>query len=70
MQLLAEAGINILNKHKETGSNALHVAIERKHPDIVRMLIESGFPLENTKKDGVTALITSCRYKMVAHEDN
>jgi len=29
MEILAEKGINILNTHKETKSNALHVAVER-----------------------------------------
>lgn len=46
MQLLAEAGIDVLNKHSVTKSNALHVAVERNHPHIVRMLIKSGFPID------------------------
>lgn len=31
MQILAEAGIDILNTHSQTKSNALHVATEREH---------------------------------------
>jgi hypothetical protein len=34
MGLLADAGINILNTHSVTKSNALHVAIERKHFEV------------------------------------
>jgi ankyrin repeat protein len=49
-----------MNRHSETGSNALHVAVERHHENIVKMLIESGYPLNITKQDGVTALIISC----------
>jgi len=37
--MLASAGINIFNKHIETKSNALHVAIERKHYEVAIMLI-------------------------------
>jgi len=61
MGLLANSGINILNTHKETKSNALHVAIERKHYDVAIMLIQSKFPLENEKLDGLTPLIISSR---------
>lgn len=34
MIILADAGINILNVHKVTNSNALHVAVERKHYEV------------------------------------
>lgn len=37
--ILANAGANILVKHPETHSNALHVAIERKHFMVAKMLI-------------------------------
>ena len=50
MTLLAEAGINILGKHKDTESNALHVAMERKHYNIVQMLVQSNYPLDDMKK--------------------
>ena len=50
MTLLAEAGINILGKHKDTESNALHVAMERKHYNIVQMLVQSNYPLDEMKK--------------------
>jgi ankyrin repeat protein len=60
MQLLAEAGIDVLNKHKLTNSNALHVAVERNHIHIVRMLTSSGYPLNNAKIDRLTPLILAC----------
>ena len=49
LKLLAEAGINVLSKHKDTGANALHVAIERKHHKVVDMLVDSGFPLSTCR---------------------
>jgi hypothetical protein len=48
-RLLANAGINIFNKHKDTQSNGLHVAIERKHYEVAQMLVVSKFPLEERK---------------------
>lgn len=59
--LLANSGINIFNKHIETNSNALHVAIERKHYEVAIMLIASKFPLEDKKTGGLTPLIISAR---------
>jgi len=49
MGLLANAGINILNTHRFTKSNALHVACERKHYEVANMLISSKFPLNEVK---------------------
>ena len=63
MQLLAEAGIDVLNRHKQTHSNALHVAVERNHTHIVRMLTTSGYPLNDAKIDRLTPLILSCQYE-------
>jgi ankyrin repeat protein len=59
--LLANAGVDIFNKHSETNSNGLHVAIERKHYEVAIMLISSKYPLEETKKGGLTPLLLSAR---------
>jgi ankyrin repeat protein len=59
--LLANAGIDIFNKHSETNSNGLHVAIERKHYEVANRLISSKYPLEETKKGGLTPLLLSAR---------
>ena len=59
--LLANAGVNLFNKHKETQSNGLHVAIERKHYEVANMLISSRYPLEELKKGGLTPLLLSAR---------
>ena len=58
--LLASLGIDILIKHSVTKSNALHVAIERKHYDLAKMLINSGFPINEEKQGGITALDLAC----------
>ena len=39
MKLLAEAGIDVLNEHKTTQANALHVAVQRNHLRIVELLV-------------------------------
>ena len=36
LKVLASKGIDILNKHKVTQSNALHVAAERNHVKVVK----------------------------------
>ena len=63
LNLLAEAGINILTKHKDTRANALHVAVERKHHRVVDMLVNSGFPLDLKMQGGLTALIIGTHIK-------
>jgi len=35
MNMLAKAGIDIMNKHNKTHNNALHVVCDRKFPQIV-----------------------------------
>jgi ankyrin repeat protein len=60
MNLLANSGIDIMNKHNKTFNNALHVACDRKYPQIVQQLINSDYPLDGKKKGGLTALISSC----------
>ena len=59
--MLANAGINILNAHKDTKTDALHTAIERKFYDVALMLINSKFPLNNVKEGGLTPLIIAAR---------
>lgn len=56
MRLLAEKGINLLNTHRVTGNNALHIAVEKNYLNIVKMLIKSSFPLEHENKKEQTAL--------------
>ena len=63
MSILAKRGIEILNRHKITQSNALHIATEKEHANIVKLLIDSGFPINETKQGGFTALIISCMYE-------
>ena len=63
MSLLAKKGIDVLNRHKVTESNALHIATEKEHSNVVKLLIDSGFPINQTKQGGFTALIISCMFK-------
>jgi len=58
--MLAKAGINILCTHATSKSNALHIAVERKYPQVVHQLITSGFPLNDVKTGGLTALHIAC----------
>ena len=61
---LAEAGIDVLNKHHKTATNALHVAMQRKHFHIAKILAQSQFPLDLNMRGGLTALIVA------AHDPN
>jgi ankyrin repeat protein len=63
MNLLASRGIDVFSKHKETGTNALHVAVQRKHFEVSSMLIDSGFPLNLVDFSDNTALIISSSKK-------
>ncbi|TNV87712.1 hypothetical protein FGO68_gene15221 [Halteria grandinella] len=56
MNLLKNLGINILSKNKN-GSNALHVAAKKQDYSVLQYLIDSKYPLNETKNNGVTALI-------------
>lgn len=56
MQLLAEAGANVLVVNKRQ-VNVLHLAVSRDHPHIVDMLLESNFPFHLETADGMTALM-------------
>lgn len=44
--------------------------MERQHFRIVSMLIDSGYPLDKTKNDGITALIISCRNEIKDENKN
>ena len=63
MSLLANAGIDILCKHKYTQANALHVAIERGHYQVASLLINSDFPLDERNNGGFTPLIIASSRK-------
>ena len=56
MKFLAARGIDIYNKHKVSGANALHIAVQKKHYGIVEMLVQSGYELNHLMKDGISAL--------------
>lgn len=45
MKILAKAGIDILNAN-ESGTNALHLAAKKKYSEMVKMLVDSGYPLD------------------------
>ena len=62
MRILAEAGANVLSSHKDTGDNALHIAVELKHHNIVCMLVDSEYPLDICCQGGITALMIGARY--------
>ena len=57
VSLLANARIDVLNCSKGTKSNALHVAVQRKHYEIAKMLVKSGYPLNKLMQGGISALI-------------
>jgi ankyrin repeat protein len=40
----------------DIGSNALHIAVKRRNLEAVKELIALGFPLDDLKSNGVTAL--------------
>ena len=66
MSMLAESHIDIFNKSRKTKMNALHVALQRKHYKVAKMLIKSGFPLDELMEGGITALIL-CAHDRHAH---
>ena len=61
--MLSNAGCNIFVVHKETLSNVLHIALERKHYNLAMNLITSNFPLDKKKKGGFSALNIAARDK-------
>lgn len=56
MKVLAEKGVDIFNKNKITGSNALHIACQKNYQNVVEMLVKSKFYLDMPRNDGYTAL--------------
>jgi ankyrin repeat protein len=70
MRVLGERGIDVLNTHTQTYSNALHVSIERNYPPIVQMLVDSNFPLDIPKADGITPLIIACQHEFYEEEES
>ena len=48
----------------------MHVATEREHASVVKLLIDSGFPINETKQGGFTALIISCACKITDDKDH
>ena len=55
MKILAESGIDVLNTNKK-GMNALHLAASIDYPEVVKQLLDSGFPDDLETKDGHSAL--------------
>lgn len=63
MSILARAGINIYNHHNVTKSNALHVAVQRNHYYIARMLAESNYEMNHLMQGNLSALIIAAKDK-------
>ena len=55
MKVLVEHGADIYN-HNKVFVNFLHLAVMRNHIQIVKMLVQSEFPLDLETEDGMTAL--------------
>lgn len=55
LNLLMVNGCN-MKVTNEIGSNSLHIAVKRRHKESVDTLIKLGFPLDEPKSNGVTAL--------------
>lgn len=64
MKELNDFGVNKEICHSITGTNVLHLAIEKRYKEMVIGLIEQGFDLNVRKKGGVTALMIACRNKI------
>ena len=63
MGILAQGGIDIYNSHKNTQSNALHVACQRKHYHVARMLAESNYDMNKLMQGNLSALIIASKDK-------
>ena len=50
MRELAEAGMDVLCKNYR-GNNVLHIAVQLNHLEIVQMLLDSAFPIEDENYD-------------------
>ena len=55
MRVLAENGIDVLNTDSK-GYNALHIAAKFKYDNLVKMLVNSKYPLDEQTNDGETAV--------------
>ena len=55
MNSFAEHGANIFCKNRQN-VDVLHLAVMKNYVDIVKMLVESEFPLNNKTDDGMTPL--------------
>lgn len=67
MSILANAKIDILNKSKKTRMNALHISLQRGHLRVAKMLIKSGYPLNDLMESGISPLIL-CSHDKAAHQ--
>jgi hypothetical protein len=57
---LKNAGCDIMKKHSDNMSNALHVALLKKNYRVAFILIMAGYPLDECMKIGTTALMIVC----------
>ena len=55
MKYLAEQGIDVLVTNEQS-VNALHLAVSKNYINIVKLLINSDFPIDLETLDGMTAL--------------
>ena len=62
VSILANAGSDLMVKHKKSNANALHIAIIKGHFDLVRQLIMSNYPPDEVMNSGQTALTLISRY--------
>ena len=59
MKILAEKGIDIFNTDKK-GNNALHISAKKGFSNVVKMLVDSKFPIDRPNNRGETALALAC----------
>ena len=59
MNLLASHNIALLCKN-QNGSNALHIAVKKGDHKAVDALLALKFPVDEQKKNGITALGIAC----------
>lgn len=61
MKVLAENGSDIFNKDSK-GQNVLHIAASMNYTNIIKMLIKSGFPLDEVTDRGFTAIAMAAKH--------
>jgi ankyrin repeat protein len=59
MNLLASYKIELFCKN-QNGSNALHIAVKKGNHKAIDALLALKFPLDEQKKNGITALGIAC----------